>query len=209
MSSIPRGLVAFDLDGTLLRGATVCELLAQPLGRLEEMRRLEALTSEDDIARARQEMAGWYRGHDLAELQRSLTDAHWAPGAKEAVGMLQKEGVEVAIASITWRFAVSWFAQQLRVRHFLGTAMLSNGAIEHVWGRDKARWVSGLAGAYKLPLGRVAAVGDSTTDSELLCAAGVRIFVGANPPSSITDLIYLPGADLRTVAQRILDGWAA
>jgi phosphoserine phosphatase len=31
------GLVVFDLDGTLLRGQTVCEVLAAPLGRLDEM----------------------------------------------------------------------------------------------------------------------------------------------------------------------------
>lgn len=35
-----RGLVVFDLDGTLLRGPTVCELLAAPLGHLAEMRSL-------------------------------------------------------------------------------------------------------------------------------------------------------------------------
>ena len=209
MSVDRRGLVAFDLDGTLLRGATVCEILAVPLGRLEEMRRFEAVTAEADIVVARQVMAGWYRGHDVAELERSLENATWAPGAKDAVGILQREGVEVVIASITWRFAVSWFAQQVGVRHFLGTAVLASGAIEHVWGRDKARWVSELARARRLPRSRVAAVGDSATDAELLCAAGVRIFVGASPLSSVADVIYLPGADLRTVAQRVLDEWVA
>ncbi len=32
-----RGLAVFDLDGTLLRGDTVCEVLAKPLDRLVEM----------------------------------------------------------------------------------------------------------------------------------------------------------------------------
>jgi hypothetical protein len=39
------GLTVFDLDGTLLRGPTVCEVLAQTLGRLNQMRQLEVLIS--------------------------------------------------------------------------------------------------------------------------------------------------------------------
>ena len=34
-------LAVFDLDGTLLRGSTVCEVLAAPIGRLEEMAAIE------------------------------------------------------------------------------------------------------------------------------------------------------------------------
>jgi len=36
-------LVAFDLDGTLLRGDTVCEALARRMGHFERMRELEAI----------------------------------------------------------------------------------------------------------------------------------------------------------------------
>ncbi len=39
-------LVAFDLDGTLLRGDTVCEVLARRLGRLDRMRELEATATD-------------------------------------------------------------------------------------------------------------------------------------------------------------------
>jgi hypothetical protein len=50
----PHGLAVFDLDGTLLRGLTVCEVLAGPLGHLERMQQFEALlhTSALDIAAA-------------------------------------------------------------------------------------------------------------------------------------------------------------
>jgi phosphoserine phosphatase len=54
----PFGLALFDLDGTLLRGPTVCEVLARALGRLNHMRQLEALIaglSDIDIAAAREE----------------------------------------------------------------------------------------------------------------------------------------------------------
>ena len=58
------GIVAFDLDGTLLRGPTVCEVLAESLGRLQEMRRFESFTQESDIVAARQEMARWCMASD-------------------------------------------------------------------------------------------------------------------------------------------------
>jgi phosphoserine phosphatase len=50
------GLVLFDLDGTLLRGQTVCEVMAYLLGRLGEMKRFEGLTGRAEIAAARMEM---------------------------------------------------------------------------------------------------------------------------------------------------------
>src|SRR5688500_8189762 len=57
----PWGLVVFDLDGTLLRPSTACEIIAETLGRGDEMRAFEQLEARDDITRARETMAGWYR----------------------------------------------------------------------------------------------------------------------------------------------------
>jgi hypothetical protein len=41
LSNQPFGLAVFDLDGTLLRGPTVCEVLARALGRLDRLWQLE------------------------------------------------------------------------------------------------------------------------------------------------------------------------
>src|SRR5690242_6391875 len=108
-----RGLVVFDLDGTLLRGPTVCELLAAPLGRSDEMRAFEWLHTEQEIAQARVEMARWYSGIPRGRLLRSLETAQWASGAVEGVALLRDAGIEVAIASITWSFGVEYFATRL------------------------------------------------------------------------------------------------
>ena len=39
-------LVTFDLDGTLVRGNSVCEVLAHKLGHLDRMRMLESIASQ-------------------------------------------------------------------------------------------------------------------------------------------------------------------
>ena len=76
----PVRLVAFDVDGTLLRGATVCELLAEPLGFAERMRELERnLSREEDVRAASEEMAGWYAGRRYEELCQPVRDVELAP----------------------------------------------------------------------------------------------------------------------------------
>src|SRR6185437_9618675 len=76
----PIDLVAFDLDGTLLRGDTVCLAIATRLGRRERMFELERLTSREDIRAAREEMATWYRAVPMTELLASLETLQFAPG---------------------------------------------------------------------------------------------------------------------------------
>jgi len=209
--SLPQthGLVCFDLDGTLLRGQTVCELLAKPLGRLREMEQLEsyALTSEQEIIDARAEMARWYDGVSLAELRRYCEDAVWAPGAIEAVAYLQHRNIHVAIASITWKFAIAWFAAKLNITNFLGTDLLPAGRIEHVWGRTKGTWVRQLANDLGVEESRIAAAGDSAGDTDLLNASALRFYVGAEPPDSVPAVIHLPAADIRTIAEHIIHVW--
>jgi HAD superfamily phosphoserine phosphatase-like hydrolase len=203
----PRGVVAFDLDGTLLRGPTVCELLAQPLGRVAEMRRFEALSSEAEIAAAREEMARWYEGRTPAELCAALDAARWAPGAREGVALLQANGVEVVIASITWSFAVEWLADRLGVSRSLGTELEPGGRVAHVWPRDKPRWLDSVLSALGVPRARVAAVGDSGSDTDLLAAAALRFFVGRDAPPSLRGLVHRPEGDIEQIAREILAHW--
>lgn len=207
MTDLPRGIVVFDLDGTLLRGETVCEVLARPLGRIDRMREFEKYRSEAEIADARRQMTEWYEGQTREALCAHLRNVAWAPGARRAVRELQKAKILVAIASITWKFAVEWFANQLDVRHGLGTELGSDGKITHVWGRDKAQWLEALANSYGVPRRRIAAVGDSSGDTEMLRAAHLRYYVGAAPIPEMPSLVHIPNADLRVIAARVIAAW--
>ena len=204
---IKQGLVVFDLDGTLLRGQTVCEVLALPLGHMDEMKQFEALTLESDITKARTTMATWYSSHTTTQLLGYLPNAQWAKNTLTSITRLQAHGLEVAIASITWKFAVGWFAEQLKIRHYLGTDLLPSGEIIHVWGRHKASWMSNLAGKYNIPTTRLAAVGDSSGDIEMLRSATLRFFVGKVPPENIDNIIHLPDAVLEVIADQMISMW--
>jgi phosphoserine phosphatase len=56
---------------------------------------------------------------------------------------------------------------------------------------------------------RIAAVGDSIGDTEMLCAANLRFFVGKTFDPKLSSVVHLADADLRLVSERIIDAWAA
>lgn len=200
----PVRFAAFDLDGTLLRGDTVCVALARRLGRLAEMEAFERLTDQDALRAARAEMARWYGACDRGTPLSHLADLRLAPGAHEAFRLLSQRGVATAIVSITWEFAVAHVAALLGADHFVGTGLGDDGAVAHFWPEDKARWLRGLAADRGLEMGEVAAVGDSWGDVPMLRAAGRPYFVGPSLPPGLERAVYLPDGDLRRVAEHIL-----
>jgi phosphoserine phosphatase len=196
-------LVIFDLDGTLLRGMTSCELIADRIGMLDQMRAFEMLTGEEEIGRARTEMLGWYRSHDRSQLLEALNDATLAPRVTEGLELLRRNRFQIAIASITWAFAVEHIAAKLKVEHRLGTGCTSAGEIDHVWPRHKSQWSEELADRLGIPKALTAAVGDSRGDIPLLQSVACPVFVGASLPDGL-DATHLPGSDIMTVAEHIV-----
>ncbi|HEY2463332.1 MAG TPA: HAD-IB family phosphatase [Steroidobacteraceae bacterium] len=195
-------LVAFDLDGTLIRGPTVCESLAGPLGKLSRMLEIERLHDLAQLRAAREEMLSWY-GEPLGAQCEKLTDVDIAPGAHEAFELLGEQGIRTAIVSITWSFAVEWFARRFGAGAWIGTGVQA-GEIQHFWPSDKPVWLARHAKSLGLELSEVAAVGDSHGDVPMLAAVGHPFFVGADLPLEIGHAVHAPNADLREIAHRIL-----
>jgi HAD superfamily phosphoserine phosphatase-like hydrolase len=198
-------LVAFDLDGTLVRGETCVEAIARRIGRSDECAAFERLDAKRDVeavTTARETMAEWYRRYSEEELVAGLFDLSLAPGTEQAFDLLRAQGIATAIVSITWNVAVEWFAGRLRADHTLGTRHSGTG-IEHVWPSDKGPWLRNLSARLGLRPDQVAAVGDSANDRELLEAAGLRFFVGETPPE-IPDVVHVPDADIEDIARRIV-----
>jgi phosphoserine phosphatase len=193
-------LVAFDLDGTLLRGATICEVLAEKFGMLDRMRAIERLRDIADISAARREMLNWYGNAPLAVLCAELTRVEIAPGAAEAFRLLATRGVPTVVVSVTWAFAVEWFARRFGAVAWVGTSVTTAGAIGHFWPHDKPVWLSGYAGDLGIGLAEVHG------DVPMLATVGHPVFVGAQLPIEISHALHKPKADLREVVEIILAG---
>ncbi len=197
-------LVAFDVDGTLIRPDTCCEVIARPLGRLPRMREFEQFRTAAQITAARTQMAGWYAGRSRDELCRPLADATLAPGVQAGFARLRQHGIATALVSITWEFAVAWFARSLDADYYVGTRLADDGTIEHFWPEDKARWLRTLAVDLGIGLDQIAAVGDSSGDVPMLQTVGLPYFVGHDLPLELHAVSHLPDGDIDRIAQSII-----
>jgi phosphoserine phosphatase len=154
------------------------------------------------VAAARETMAEWYRSYTHEELTAGLSDLTLASGSEEAFALLRGHGVVTAIVSITWSFAVQWFAKRLGADYAHGTRLV-DGRVEHAWPADKGRWLRGLIARLDLPQQAVAAVGDSEGDRELLEAAGIRYCVGGRKVD-VAEVVHMPRASMLEVAQQLV-----
>ena len=195
--------MVFDLDGTLIPGDTCCELIADGIGRLDQMRGFERCVTQGEIEAARVEMSRWYSQFSEDELSQSLEDAIEAPGLRAGIDRLREAGVTLAIASITWSFAVRWFAERLGAQFYLGTDLRADRTIGHVWPEDKADWLRDLASSLGLEKGQTAAVGDSSGDPPMLCEAGRAYYVGKDR-NNWPEVIHLPGGNVDEIARELL-----
>ncbi len=72
-------LVAFDLDGTLLRGDTVCLGIAKELGHYGRMLEMEGASDSGLIESHRKEMASWYLQSGRARVDLGLKNVTLRP----------------------------------------------------------------------------------------------------------------------------------
>ena len=211
----PIRFIAFDLDGTILRGRSVCEVLAEALGYGPRMAVLEQAQGRIALSLAREEVAGWFDGQPASRLSEALQRCALAPGTLEAFAWLRERQVRTAIASLTWGFAVRHFAEYLGANWWLGTGLDALGHIDHVWPEDKATWVTGLAREQRLSRHHLAAVGDSSTDFPMLRSVGHPAFVGSEAPSDLNrgqsprtpglPAIHMPHGDLYQLVRKLFD----
>jgi HAD superfamily phosphoserine phosphatase-like hydrolase len=197
-------LVAFDVDGTLLRGPTICECIAAGIGKQKEMREFEQLTSTVEIAEARATMVSWFRDHDRATLLQHVQTAALAAGVHDGMADLKRAGVQVALVSITWQFAVEWLAIKLGADWAVGTQWRADDEIVHFWPADKATWLAGRATAVGLHSAQIAAIGDSAGDLPMLKYAGTGYFVGRNPADLPSHVKHWPAADISEIVRDLL-----
>ena len=189
-------LFAFDLDGTLLRGETVCECIGRAIGRIEETKAFESLTCRADIAAGRRTMLQWYRQHEQTVLLATLKTARLAPGARVALARLRSKGIKTALISTTWDFAVRHFADELGADYAVGTGYLESGAVLDFWPEDKAAWLTDLLHKLNVSADAIVAVGDSAGDVPMLRLAGRGYFVGAGMPELPRHVRHWPDADI-------------
>jgi phosphoserine phosphatase len=210
-----QGLVVFDVDGTLIREKTVCELIAEKIDRVERMDWLERnagspkepgiASRNESIVAAREEMAGWYIEAGEETVESFIDSVIWAEGAHSGIASLIDDNWLVAIASLTWSFGVEIIARDLGIYSMIATYLNWNSKkIDHIFAEDKADFLQQLTYEHRIPEDRVFAVGDSGGDVPMLEVAPHGFYLGTTDPQ-IPGIVHLPNAGIDTIAQLVIN----
>ena len=187
MSRYP--VIVFDLDGTLLRGTSVCLLLAQWLDREGEVSELERAFSAHEISNSviADTSAAWLSGRSMDEAWRVLMDGTWIEGMAETFQVLTAARVSLLLGTITWSFAAEMLREPHGFAAVSGTEMrAADGVLSGVVSRyfdehDKVRFVEEWCAQNGYSMGQVAAIGDSRSDVPLFGCVGLSIALNATP----------------------------
>ena len=200
-------VVAFDLDGTLLRGGTVSMCLATRAGRGDELRALETRFVRGEISNAAiaDASASCLVGCPVEELESALWGETWIAGIAETVEAVHDAGAEAVVATITWRHAAEAVARRFGFDAACGTAMdaeegrLTGTISAYFDENDKAVFVEERCRARGIAMADVAAVGDSRSDIPLFERVGLAIALNATPQARAAAHHAIDTDDLRDV----------
>jgi phosphoserine phosphatase len=205
MSAYP--VVAFDLDGTLLRGTSVSLMLAEWLGRTSEIAELERAFHAHEISNSlvADVSAGWFAGQHTADVWRVLAEGPWIAGMAETFQTLIASGASILLGTITWSFAAEMLRELYGFAAVSGTEMKAtkgvlSGAVNRYFDEhDKARFVEEWCAQRGYSMSQVAAVGDSRSDIPLFRRAGLSIALNATTDAQEAATHVLDTEDLRDV----------
>ena len=110
---MPIRLMAFDLDGTLIRGRKSLTVIGAALSHPEWTDQMEILKMRGQSSEEMSDRVTPWMEFSKDELCCQLVHSHLAPGVDEAFRLLHARHVTTAIVSIRWDFIVQWFAKRL------------------------------------------------------------------------------------------------
>jgi phosphoserine phosphatase len=200
-------VVAFDLDGTLLRRTTVALLLAAHLGQTETLDELErAFVAGEISSRAVADAsAAGLAGRTTSEIASVLAAGSWIDGIDDTLRTLARAGTHVLLATITWRFASELLQERHGFAAVCGTELtvvdgVLGGAVSRYFDEhDKLRFVEEWCAERGIALADVAAVGDSRSDLPLFRRAGRSVALNATPEAREAATCAIDTEDLRDV----------
>lgn len=200
-----QGLVAFDLDGTLVPNTTVCIHLAPWVGH-DELADLERLYAEGAITNAEvaERDATFYANRLRRDVWAELERLPLINGLTETMEWMRERGVLPVIATVTWRFAAEFVQQRHGFAAASGCEMdetedgvLLGTVSRHFEAEDKVTFVREYARSVGLGMGEVVAVGDSTSDIPLFRETGLAIALNASRNARAAADVQLDTDDLR------------
>lgn len=200
---VTRGLVCFDVDGTLVPGTSSCAWVAAALGHEAELVAAEAAyvagtmtNQEASVIDAR----GW-AGHTEAEIAARLATLPLVDGIAETVTWCRDHDLRPVLTTLAWTPVGRLLAARFGFAAYCGPVPEAVGGrytgrvAEHFdeYGKRDFALAQGFAPE------RCAAVGDSRSDLPLFAAVGTSIAFNATPAARAIATHVVDGPDLRAI----------
>ena len=201
-------LACFDLDGTLVRGTTVSQHLADRFGQSELMAELERRYATGEISNSvvAEETARTYRDIPLPQVVAELSDISCIEGIDSTLATLRERGIKSLLGTVTASFAAEEFGRRHGFAAVSGTQIeldlngIPTGAVKrHFDEWDKLEFVRSYCEANNIDLTECIAVGDSRSDIPLFEAVGFSIAINATPQARKAASVALDTEDLADV----------
>jgi len=192
-------LACFDLDGTLVRGTSVSQHLADRVGSSEEMAELERRYTAGEISNSvvAEQQARAYAGMPISEIVAMLADIPCIEGIDTTIAALRERGIESLLCTVTWTFAAREFGRRHGFAAVSGTEIaledgVPTGAIDrHFDEWDKLAFVESYCEENSISLSECIAIGDSRSDLPLFQAVGFSVALNATAEARAAATVVL------------------
>lgn len=181
-------VVAFDMDGTLIRGTTACLHLAGWIGHTEVIGDLERryIAGEIDNAAVADGDAIHYAGLTIEDIAVRMGSVPCIDGIEQGIRLLDERGVVPVIATVSWDFAARCLADRYGFAAVSGVQMEQRGGrltgrvAAHFERADKVAFVREVCARHGVTMDSVVAIGDGHSDLPLFEAAGFSVALNAS-----------------------------
>ncbi|WP_159572101.1 HAD family phosphatase [Curtobacterium sp. 18060] len=214
MTEPVRGIVFFDVDGTLMSTGSSSSHLAERFGHrdaLDEAERRYADGSLTNRQVSEIDAAGW-RGASTTTVDRWLDDLPVLPGVELVVAWCRTHQVVPVLASLAWQPVTRSLARRFGFVAHGGprvgvTGGTYDGAVaEHFDEFDKRDRALRYALARGVPIERCCAIGDSRSDIPLFEVVPAALALNATGAARAAASTAIDTADLSDVVPW-LEGW--
>ncbi len=174
----------FDLDGTLVRGTSTGQHLAEKIGHAKAMEEIEARYQNGEVSNA--DVAAldgrYYNGYTTSDIHHFLEDIPTVDHIAETVAFLTSKGIPSLVCTLAWNFVAEFFATRYGFVSWSGPALFTdrNGVftgkvLSDFHETDKPDYVNDYCCIEKIEMSEVFHVGDSRSDIPLFKAVGFSV----------------------------------
>ncbi|GAA2527793.1 HAD family hydrolase [Winogradskya humida] len=202
-----RGVVFFDVDGTLVPHTSSGQHLAESLGHAGVVREAEARYAAGTLSN--QEVSvldarGWVT-RTPAEVRGLLDSLPLVDGIAETVDWCRQQDLAPVLATLAWDAVGVYLCGRFGFDRASGPRLEVIGGrytgevAEHFDELDKRDFAVGVAAELGVDPAQCAAIGDSRSDLPLFAEVGMAIAFNASPPARTAAHAATDGTDLRAV----------